>query len=427
MKTRFFYGWVIAASSGIGIASSVMLFIPATIGILAAPLHKTFGWSLSQIMTALMVATTLTIVVAPFLGALVDRIGAIRVIVTSFIIEALLIASFHYLSGNIFWFYARYGALALLATGTTTVPFAKVISRWFDRRRGLALGLALAFTGIGGAVWSLGTQFLIVHAGLRNSFFWEAGFIAFIVIPILLITIRESPQSMGLNVDGAPDDTSVQRATAQLEKVGMNLREAAGTKAFWLIALVFFLVPFPIQGIMVNLVPMLISHGITAQIAASAQASLWIAMIVGRLSSGWLIDRFFGPRVAFGLLLPAVIGIAIFSAGVDGALAFLAAILVGVSNGSEGNILPYLTSRYFGLKHYTSIYGTFFSCFCLGSGLGAPVMAYMKESMGGYQQPLFVLGGVLVLGGLILLFYPPYPAKFKPVRFDAQPQEAAAQ
>jgi MFS family permease len=168
---------------------------------------------------------------------------------------------------------------------------------------------------------------------------------------------------------------------------------------------------------------MLISQGITPQTAAAIQASLWIAMVAGRLGSGWLVDRFFAPRVAASLVLPAIIGIAMFSAGVNGLAAFLAAMLVGVANGSESNILPYLTGRYFGLKHYTSIYGTFFSCFALGSGFGAPVTSILVAHMGGYNKPLWVLLACLVVGASVLLVFRAYPVeKSKLISSDAQPQ-----
>ena len=424
MKNRFFYGWVVAAASGIGIASSVMIFIPATIGILAANLHKSFGWSLPQIMYAPMVATCATILVAPFLGALVDRIGAKRVIGISFLLEALLIASFSFVNDNIWLFYARYGLLALLATGTTTVPFARIISRWFEKRRGIALGIALAFTGIGGAIWSLAVQFLIVHVGWRNSFLCEAAFIAVIVMPLLLLVLREDPESMGFNVDGAPLDVT-RRPAVQIEKTGMTLREATKTRNFWMVAVAFFIVPFPIQSILMILVPMLLSQGITPQTAAAIQASLWIAMVAGRLGSGWLVDRLFAPRVAAGLVLPAIIGISMFSVGVNGGLAFLAAMLVGISNGSEGNILPYITGRYFGLKHYTSIYGTFFSCYALGSGFGPVLTAIMVGHLGGYGKALWVLLACLAVGAFILLVFRAYPtATPKPIAPKGQTQAA---
>jgi predicted MFS family arabinose efflux permease len=154
---------------------------------------------------------------------------------------------------------------------------------------------------------------------------------------------------------------------------------------------------------------MVISQGISPQTAAAIQASLWMSMVVGRLGSGWLVDRLFAPRVAAALVVPAIIGIAMLSVGVNGAAVFLAAMLVGVSNGSEGNILPYLTGRYFGLKHYTSIFGTFFSCYALGSGFGGPITSMLVSKMGGYHDPLWILLACLFVGAAVLLAFRAYP------------------
>jgi MFS family permease len=406
-KNRFFYGWIIAVASGLGIAFSVMVFVPTVIGFLVGPLGKEYGWSATQVILATSFATISTILVAPFLGAIVDRFGARRVITFSFIVEALLIASFRYIDSNIYLFYARYAALALLATGTTTVPFARIISLWFDRRRGTAIGIALACYGIGGVIWSKGTAILFDLVGWRESFTYMGAFILIIILPILLILIRDTPESKGFNVDGVSDDA--QKAITKPELTGMSLGQAAKEAQFWKIALAFFFVAAAIQSLMVQLVPMLKSYGIPVQTAASIQASLWGTMVLGRVVTGWCMDRFFAPRVALVLLIPGIIGVLLLGWGIVGVAAVLGAMLLGFSNGSEGDIVPYVTSRYYGLKHYTKIYGTFFSFFCLGSGFGPPITAFIVQKAGSYHVIAWTHTGALVIAGLIFLAFKRFP------------------
>ena len=131
--SKIFYGWLIALVAGLGTASSVGIFIPATIGLLIAPLAAEFHWTAKEIFLAPAFATTSTILVAPFMGAIIDKLGPRRVITVSFLIEALIMASFRYLDDSLWLFYARYLAFALLATGTTHVAFTTLVSRWFDR------------------------------------------------------------------------------------------------------------------------------------------------------------------------------------------------------------------------------------------------------------------------------------------------------
>jgi MFS family permease len=411
-RSSVFYGWVIAVAAGLGIAFSVSVWIPSTIGIMASHLVEEFGWTMTQIYVGASVAAFVTILVAPFLGAIVDRFGARPVIAFSFIIEALLIASYYYLNSNIYLFFMRYGALAILATGTTAVPFAKILSRWFDRRRGLALGVALACYGLGGVMWSKGTQVLFDLVGWRNSFLYMGGVILFIVLPILLIIIRDTPESKGLTVDGLPESAEA-KFLPKADTTGLSLSEAVRGLQFWKIAFGFFFAAFAIQGIMQHIVPMMKLSGISAQTAASVQALLWLAMVFGRVTTGGLMDHIFAPRVAMIFLIPAIIGVFILSSsGLAVDIAIIGAVCIGLANGSEADVVPYVTGRYYGLKYYTKIYGTFFSCFCLGCAFGPIVTAKLVDSTGGYHVMVWTHTAALIAAGLIFLTFKRFPSSF---------------
>jgi OFA family oxalate/formate antiporter-like MFS transporter len=401
MAKKIYYGWYVAAAAGLGIAFSIAVFISSTIGLLAGPLTKEFGWGLKEIFLAPTVAVTATILVAPFIGAFVDRFGARRVIGFSFVAQALIMASFYFVTDDIFWFYARYAALAILATGGTAVSFAGVISRWFDRKRGLALGLALAGIGIGGVLWSLLSQWLFDHYGWRTSFLYMAAFVGLVVMPVVMLVVRENPESMGLRVDGLAADGKAPSGA----KIGMTLREAAGTRQYWLMLLTVFLVGFGVVSAMQHIAPIVKSHGGSPQTAALVQASMWAALVAGRLSTGWLMDHIFAPRVAIAFLLPSVAGVAMLAGGATGGNAFVAAMLIGLASGAEVDVIAYLTGRYFGTKHYSAIYGTYFSLYALGSGYGPAITAWLVERMGSYSQALWVPGTALVVAAILLMFF----------------------
>jgi MFS family permease len=404
---KIFYGWLIAAVSGLGIACGVAVLIPATMGLLVGPLRGELGWTSSQIFLAPVFNTAGIVLVAPFIGGLVTRYGARRVICVSFAAEALLIASFSQLGSDIHWFYARFAALAVFASGTTAITFAAVISRWFDRRRGLALGIALAGYGLGGAVWSLALRWLIDQFGWRAMFLWQAGIIAAFVLPILLLCIRNDPESLGMSMDGSRDSVSERYAKRPVE--GRTLREAVGTRQYWLMLTTFFLIGTAVTSVIFHIVPLLKAQGESTRLASEAQASLWAVLVLGRVSTGWLMDRFFAPRVALAFLVLPIVGISMLAAGSTGVVGFCAAILVGLAAGAEADIIAYLVGRYFGLKHYAMIYATFFSIYALGSGLGPAGTARAVERAGGYGQVLWVLAGVLIVAAFLLLGFRPYP------------------
>jgi MFS family permease len=373
--------------------------------------------------------------VAPFIGGLVNRFGARRVICVSFAAEALLIASFSQLDGDIHWYYARFAALALFASGTTSITFAAVISRWFDRHRGLALGIALAGYGMGGAVWSLLVRWLIDRLGWRDMFLCQAAIIAAIILPILLLYIRNEPASMGMRMDGMPDAgpephagseplAASERAAApragagpaaedERTTEGVTLKQAATGGQYWLMLATFLLIGTAVTSVIFHLVPLLKARGESTQVASEAQASLWAVLVVGRISTGWLMDRFFAPRVALACLVLPIAGISILAFGATGGAAFCAAIMLGLAAGAEADIIAYLVGRYFGLKHYAVIYATYFSIYALGSGLGPAGTAWAVERAGGYTQVLWVLAGVLIAAGILLLGFKPFPKAYR--------------
>ncbi len=406
---KFYYGWFIAVLAGLGLASSVAVFIPATIGLIAGSVSAEFGWSSQQIFIAQGLATAGAIVVAPFIGGLVDRFGARVIICSAFAVEALIIASFHWLDASITMFYARYVLLTLLGTGGTHVAFATVISRWFDRRRGMALGIALTGTGLGGVFWSLVVQALFDRYGWRDAYLYLAAMIGLVTLPIMLLMIRESPESMGLNVDG--DASGIRTASLGSDSAalsGLTLREAVRTSHYWLMFVIYLLVAIGTYSVMVHMVPFLKGRGESAQTAAAVQASLWAVLVVGRFSAGWLMDRFFAPYVAIAFLILPIVGISLLASGAAGPVAFVAAMLVGLAAGAEVDVVAYLAGRYFGLAHFALIYATFYSAFSLGAGIGPAGTAWAVARFGGYGLVFWIIAGILGLAAVLLLCLPKY-------------------
>lgn len=393
----FFYGWIIAAAAGLGIACGVSVFIPATLGLIAGPLIREFGWSPQAIFLCPLWAAVTTVFVATPVGALVDRFGVRRTMAFGFLAEACIAASFQWLEGGIVWLYLRYAAFALLGTTTTAVAFARLVGAWFDKRRGTALGIALAGTGLGGAAWSLVMQLLIDQHGWRDAFLWVA-LIMVAVLAVLLLVVRETPQSIGLVVDG---DREAPSRDASLRE-GLTLSQAMRTPVYWLMVAAFLLAVSAVYTVMLHLVPMLKSRGVAPQAAAWMQASLWMAVVFGRMVTGWLMDRFFAPHVAVGFLLPSVLGMALLAAGSTGNEALVAAMLVGVTAGAEIDVVAYCCARYFGLRHYGRIYGSLFSVVAVATAGGPALAAQLLPLMGGYGGVLWF--EVLLLGLAVVLF-----------------------
>ena len=193
---KVFYGWYVAVACGLGLACGLASVITGTFSIFLGPLRAEFGWTPSQTFTGLLLVTAAVTIAAPFMGSLVDRFGAKRMILVGFAMQAAVIASFATQTESLLTFYARYIALAILGLGTTHVAFARVISVWFDRRRGLALGMALAGLGVGGIIWPLLSQWAITEFGWRTAYVIVALSAATVGILSIGLVVRESPLSL---------------------------------------------------------------------------------------------------------------------------------------------------------------------------------------------------------------------------------------
>jgi MFS family permease len=336
-------------------------------------------------------------------------------ILVGFVLEGAVIASFSTQTESLTAFYLRYIALAILGLGTTHVAFARVISVWFDRRRGLALGLTLAGLGLGGIIWPLLSQWAITEYGWRTAYVIVALAVATVGILSIGLVVRESPESMGLRPDGdeRPAD-KLPGATphAAAPQIGFTLSETMRQYHFWLMLAAFLLIGMVVQSLILHLVPMLVMRDVAPMRAAQAQSMVAAALIVGRLAAGMLMDRFFAPRVAVAFLVGPVVGIILLASGASGTAAFVAGMLTGLAAGAEVDVTAYLASRYFGLKYFSRIYAWYYSAYSAGAGIGPLLTAQAVEHYGDYTEILYVYAGLLVIAGLMLLRLKPFPKKF---------------
>lgn len=404
---RTFYGWFVAIACGVGMGCGMASVLTSTFQVFLEPLQAEFGWTRPQLFGALTVTLLVVTASAPFFGVIVDRMGAKRLILLGLVLEAAVIASFSIQGPSIGMLYTRYVALALLAMGTTHVAFARVITVWFDRRRGLALGVMLAGVGLGNMVWPVLTQWAINTWGWRGAYLLIAGVILVVGVGIVALFVRESPQSMGLTPDGLPASTPQGSATKPM--YGMERREAMRTPAFWLMLIAFLLIGASVSSVQGHMIPILKSRGIDATTAATVLSVLGGALVVGRVAAGWLMDRFFAPRVAIAFLIGPIVAIAMLAAGVSGTWAFLAGVLTGLAVGAEMDVTTYLASRYFGVRHFSAIFAFFYAVYTLGAAFGPLGTAIAADKNGGYAGVLMVHAGLLILGAILLARLPRFP------------------
>jgi MFS family permease len=313
---------------------------------------------------------------------------------------------------TILWkLYLFFVLLGIAGSGAAPVPYSKIISNWFDKRRGLALGLTMFGLGSRAIIMPSFAQRLIATLGWRGAYAAIGLLVVVICLPAVGLFLKESPGNFGYLPDGAiaPQQTITNRSSVD----GVAWRDARCDHTFWIMVSAFFLLGASVQGCIVHLVPMLTDRGIAPSRAALAISLMGGALLIGRVITGYFLDRFFAPRVAMVFFSAPAFGIALLWSGATSGAPFLAALLIGLGVGAEVDIIAYLTSRYFGLRAFGEIYGCAFATFVLGSALGPWLMGLGFDHTGSYS-PVLVAFFVATLGATLMML------KLGPYRYRAQ-------
>ncbi len=403
---KLFYGWKIVGVSIIGLATGWAAIGIFSFGAFIKPLELEFGWQRGEISLALAVINLTGIAMAPILGFLVDKHGVRKILLPSSLMLGLLTASLFFLSSNLWHFYGIWFLVAVLGCAATPLSYSKVIVKWFDRKRGIALGLGLAGVGFGAALMPPFAQALISAYGWRVAYFGLGALVVCIGVPMLFFFLRNSPEQMGLRSDGDPVTNETKTNTLL---IGYTVQETIRQKSFWLMIGIFLCIGMVVTSIIVHLIPMLVERGFEPSKAAQGQAFLGLSLIFGRVFAGYLMDRFFAPHVSIAFMIGPAIGVAILASGVSGPIVFLAIILVGMAIGAEFDVMGYLTSRYSGLLSYGLIFGFLFSAFELGAAIGSVAMGYCHDITGEYTIILWIMSGLALFACFLTSMLGAYP------------------
>src|SRR5580704_13870265 len=382
---RLFRGWWMVSVAIVGQSFSLATVLVYTFGVFAKPLAEEFKSSRGSIALAVSLLDLMVTFSAPGVGRLADRYGARGVIVSALAGLAACLIGLSYVQPPLWHLYVLYMAAGLVGVASSTVTYSRVIANWFDRKRGLALGLSSTGTGLGAFIGPSLAQFLIERGGWRLAYLGLAGFTLVVALPVVAIFLRGTPEEVGLSPDGAAQPGEHK---PEADRTGMTVSEAIQTPKFWLLCGIFFLVAACGTGTISHIAPLLTDSGASGRSAALAASLFGIASIAGRVGNGYLVDRFFAPRVAAVLFAGAAVGIAMLWSGVTGNAAFVAALLLGLAIGAEADVMPFLISRYFGMRSMAELYGCAFGAYALGNASGRYLIARGFDVTGSYRMPL---------------------------------------
>ena len=395
---RIFYGWWIVLTSAVGLFWGVPITV-YSFSVFLRPVMQEFHVGRAAVSLGFTVKLFVAALCTPLTGWLLDRYGARKVILPLTALFGTVLLSNKVFSGSLLQFYFFYAALGFFVHGSGPVPYGYVVSHWFDRRRGLALGLMMLGIGAGAIIMPSFAQLLITGFGWHTAYAILGAAVWLIAVPTVAAFLKERPQDLGLLPDGARAREASAGAKTPLE--GVLAKEAWRTGTFWLLASAFFLVSASVQGCVVHLAAMLSDRGVNVQTAALGSSLVGAAVLIARIGIGYLLDRIFAPRLAALCFTSTAFGIGLLWLG-STKMAFAGAFLVGFGLGAEVDLIPYLTGRYFGLRAFGKIYSSAFAVFALAGALGPLIMGAGFDKAGSYRGPLIAFAAATLLAAVLL-------------------------
>ena len=392
--------WWIVAACVCGLICSGGPINIWTFSVFLRPVADALHIGRSDLAGALAVAGALGALLSPIVGLLLDRFGARLVILVGILLFAAATAMQSLMTAAPLVIYSLFLLRSIGASGCTPPAYAFLVTRWFDQQRGLALGIALSGVGLGTAIIPPIAAFLISHLDWQSAYIGVAGVILVIAgIPVLLF-VREPDAS----------ERALMPHLAEGELPGVTLRQAL-TRGwrFWAMAAAFVLGIIVLNGTLTQIVAMLMDRGASLQAATTVLSASGIAAVVGRLLSGWLVDRFHGPYVAMGFFALLALGVPLFGSGLAEPAPIIGAMLCGMANGAEVDLMGFFVSRYFGLRYYGRIVGTMFGIFQASTGIGPFISTKSFDLYHSYTPAFEAFEVMTVIALAIFAFLGPYP------------------
>jgi len=403
--TRVFYGWWVVAIAALGLFFSEPTIGVYSFSVFLKAVSKDFHVGRGAIALAFTFHNICTALVTPIVGYMIDRFGAKRVVVPATALVGITAICARLIGATLWQYYLFYLVLGVLGPASGPVPYGAVISRWFDRHRGLALGLMSFGSGLAAMAYPPVAQNLIEHLGWRSAYAILGAGVLLVPILILPVFLKDDPRCGGYLPDGTVAN-SYSMVSSPAE--GLVWRQVWRSRTFWLLMTIFFLAGCSAHACVLHLAALLSDRGASSQAAANSVSIIGVAMLFGRTGSGYFLDRFFAPRFCGLLFGQSAVGIAILAAGASGTVAIAAAFMVGLAFGSEVEVIAFLVSRYFGLRSFGVIYGFGFSSFVLSGALGTYLMGAGFDHAHSYAVPLLLFLFAMLLASVLFTQLGPY-------------------
>ena len=232
--------------------------------------------------------------------------------------------------------------------GATQLPLGKLMGIWFPKIRGRMIGFTMAGNNFSAVISVPIATFLIISSGWRIAFFVLA-IATFIVMILVLLFIRDDKNYNISKINSANSKNNYEK--------DYEVKEALRTYAFWFLAAGMTLQQFARTTVVIQLVPHFISQGISSTLASSMMSVFGVFAVISKLISGWLSDLIPSRFILIIVVILQMIGIQLILSE-NLTYLWIGSGLMGLGIGAMGVLGPSTTTELFGLKKYSSIFGT---------------------------------------------------------------------
>ncbi len=395
---RRYEGWRVAGAASVGVFVSFASLLVYTFGVFLKPFTAEYSWSREAVSAAFGIAAMTVAVCSPPLGYLLDRVPPRRIILPCLVVFGGAFASLSLLTPHLWQLYATFFVLGVVGNGTAQMAYTRAVSSWFVARRGMALALVMSGGAVGAMILPAIAAALIQRVGWRAACVWLGGLVLVLGVPVVAASIRERPLEALAGPAGHPFET------------GLPLQDAVASRPFWIVIAVLFFSSIAQNGALTHMAALLTDRGVPAAGASLALGAMGGAGLLGRLVTGWLLDRFFAPRVSLCLLGIAAAVVLVLARAGSAAEGVCAATLIGLGMGAEADVTPYLLSQYFGLRAFATLYGLTWTAYAAAGAIGPVLMGRAYDATGSYTTLLTLLAAATVVAASLMLLMPRYPA-----------------
>lgn len=388
-----YYGWIIAVASGVILLVTNGMTLGG-LNVFDRPLLESLSEAAGEpvSLAGLKARDAITLAVsglmAPLAGAAADRFG-VRPLM---IVGAILLSAGYFLYSTADSLSDIYAIHFLFASALATcglVVNVILVSRWFVKDRGLAMGIALAGTSLGNGTLPPLNAALMAEVGWRSAFAWTS-LLPLLLIPVILFVVRERPVDLS-----AQQPAAGSRGGAPTTANSLALGTALRTGNFWVLALIAMFTFFSIIGTQAHLNLYMLGRGFSQMDAGFSYTVLFYLGLLGKIASGFLADRFGRKRVFVSTLAIMSAGaVALTLPGLE--VLWMGLVLFGLGWGGLYTLLQLLAADYFGPQHLGKILGAITVLDTLGGGLGPPLIGAIRDNTGSYDNAFMLVAGLVI-------------------------------